>query len=50
MKCPICKSENHTLLRNTNTIEKRIKKKHDYTWNIDIVFCMNCNNIFGIKS
>ena len=48
--CPICKSQNNILLRNTKAIEKGFKIKHNYTWNIDILFCMNCNNIFGKKS
>ena len=50
MSCPICKSENNTLLRNTKSIEKGFKRKHNYTWNIDIMFCLDCNNIYGIKS
>ena len=48
--CPICKNQNNILLRNTKAIEKGFKIKHNYTWNIDILFCMNCNNIFGKKS
>lgn len=50
MTCPTCISDNSILLRNTTGIEKGFKTKDDYTWNINILFCMNCNNIYGEKS
>ncbi len=49
MTCPVCDSNNNIIIRNTTGIEKGFKSKHDYTWNIDILFCLDCNNIFGVK-
>ena len=50
MVCSQCFSENIIILRNTCGIEKGFKNKDDYIWSIDIYFCIECNNIFGIKS
>lgn len=49
MSCPVCNSDNGILLRNTTGIEKGYRRKDDYTWNIDILFCMDCNNVYGEK-
>ena len=50
MVCPLCKSNDIKELEiNTETI-KSFSKIYESSYDINLYFCMDCNNIFGKKS
>lgn len=49
MSCPLCKSNDIRELQcNTETLSK-FNGKYSIEYNINLYFCMDCNNIFGKK-
>jgi len=50
-ECPVCNSQDYIQLNiNTTAKEYSYKPKDDYAWNINIYFCLDCNNIYGEKT
>lgn len=48
--CSNCNSDNTIKINlEVNATEKAFKLKDYYDWNIKMYFCMDCNNIFGVK-
>ena len=51
MSCPLCKSNDvRELGCTTKTIDNFRLGKFLLSYDIDLYYCMNCNNVFGKRS
>ena len=50
MSCPLCKSNDVKELEINTETTKSFYKVYESSYDINLYFCMDCNNIFGKKS
>jgi len=49
-ECPACNSSDGTKLKLvTGYTEKMWKSKNDIEYNIEVYFCQDCGNIYGVR-